>query len=149
MSAMKDITNYSSDLMQSCQDNSPERDIFVSFATSRKPGAQQSTLKRFFTETAGCGSNEEDRSSRSKREADVELNSMFLTPEAPNNSGQKVNGQKRKRLRLGGSPRNISAADGTVSVTLNGLSKAQLVDLVNKLVFERHPDLQQVRSYLN
>ena len=78
-------------------------------------------------------------SNKSESEAEVEANSVFMTPESE--PKQKGNAQKRKRLRLGGGARNTEPA---LSVTLNGLSKAQLVDMVNILVSERHPDLEQV-----
>lgn len=148
MTAMKDITNFSSNTMQNSHESSPERDIFVSFvapSSRRKRTAKQASLQRVFqtsTETLENTSNEEDTNNKSESEAEGEANSVFMTPESE--PRQKGNRQKRKRLRLGGSARNGELPSPSLSVTLNGLSKAQLVDLVNTLVAERHPDLEQV-----
>ncbi|KAL9965410.1 hypothetical protein ACROYT_G029209 [Oculina patagonica] len=143
MSAMKDITNVSSNTSQNSHESSPERDIFVSFVapTSRKRGARQASMERFLhkSEAHGNTSNEEDKS---ESEGDGETNSVFMTPETPSETRPKVNRPKRKKLRLAGSPRNETPSPA-LSVTLNGLTKAQLVDLVNTLVAERHPDLEQ------
>ena len=144
MSAMKDITNFSSIASPNSHESSPERDIFVSFAapsSRRKRTVKQAAMQRF-AETLENSSNEEDTSNKSESEAEGEANSVFMTPESE--PRQKGNVQKRKRLRLGGSARNTGVASPPLSVTLNGLSKAQLVDLVNTLVTERHPDLEQV-----
>lgn len=147
MSAMKDITNYFNSNMQDSHESSPERDIFVSYEapssrSRRKRTAKQASLqkiKKLSTETLGDASNGDDMSNKSESEAEVEAKSVFMTPESE--PKQKGNAQKRKRLRLGGGARNTEPA---LSVTLNGLSKAQLVDMVNTLVSERHPDLEQV-----
>ena len=148
MSAMKDITNLGSNTSQNNHDSSPERDIFVSFVapSSRKRDARQASMERFLhkSEAPGNTSNEEDVS---ESEGDGEGNSVFMTPETPSESRPKVNRPKRKKLRLAASPRN-EAPSPALSVTLNGLTKAQLVDLVNTLVAERHPDLEQVAYYL-
>lgn len=147
MSAMKDITNLSSNSAPSGHESSPERDIFVSFAapSSRKRGANhvQASMQRFLQkrETLGSTSNEDEIS---ESEGDGEVNSVFMTPETPNEGRQKPNKPKRKKLLLGGSPRSESQSP-PLSVTLNGLTKAQLIDLVNTLVAERHPDLEQVK----
>ena len=148
MSAMKDITNLSSSAAQDSHDSSPERDIFVSFVapSSRKRGARQTSMQSFLpkSESLGNASNEDEKSDS---EGDGELGSVFMTPETPTESRPKVNRPKRKKLRLTGSPRNESTSPA-LSVTLNGLTKAQLVDLVNTLVAERHPDLEQVSVLL-
>lgn len=94
-------------------------------------------------ESLGNTSNEDDKS---ESEGDGEPESVFMTPETPTESRPKVNRPKRKKLRLAGSPRNETPAPG-LSVTLNGLTKAQLVDLVTTIVAERHPDLEQVVFY--
>lgn len=143
MSAMKDITNFSSSAAQNSHDSSPERDIFVSFVapSSRKRGARQTSMQKSLqkSESLGNTSNEDDKS---ESEGEGEPDSVFMTPETPTESRPKVNRPKRKKLRLAGSPRNETPSPA-LSVTLNGLTKAQLVDLVNTLVAERHPDLEQ------
>lgn len=148
MSAMKDITNFSSSTAQNSHESSPERDIFVSFVSpsSRKRGAMQTNIQSFLhksAESLGNTSNEDDKS---ESEGDGEPDSVFMTPETPTKSRPKVNRPKRKKLRLAGSPRNETPAP-ELSVTLNGLTKAQLVDLVTTIVAERHPDLEQVVFY--
>lgn len=145
MSAMKDITNFSSSAAQNSHESSPERDIFVS-PSSRKRGAMQTNIQSFLhksAESLGNTSNEDDKS---ESEGDGEPDSVFMTPETPTESRPKVNRPKRKKLRLAGSPRNETPAP-ELSVTLNGLTKAQLVDLVTTIVAERHPDLEQVVFY--
>ena len=148
MSVMKDITNFSSNASQNSHESSPERDIFVSFVapSSRKRGARQANMERFLhkSEPLENTSNEEDKSDS---EGDGEVNSVFMTPETPIEPRQKVNRPKRKKLRLAESPRKETPSPA-LSVTLNGLTKAQLVDLVNTLVAERHPDLEKVAYYL-
>lgn len=142
---MKDITNFSSSTAQNSHESSPERDIFVS-PSSRKRGAMQTNIQSFLhksAESLGNTSNEDDKS---ESEGDGEPDSVFMTPETPTESRPKVNRPKRKRLRLAGSPRNETPAP-ELSVTLNGLTKAQLVDLVTTIVAERHPDLEQVVFY--
>lgn len=145
MSVMKDITNLSSNLTASGHESSPERDIFVSLASpsSRKRSAKhvQESMQRFLqkSETLGSTSNEDEIS---EGEADGGVNSMFMTPETPNEGPPKVSKPKRKKLRLGGSPRSGSQSPA-LSVTLNGLTKAQLIGLLETLVAERHPDLEQ------
>lgn len=147
MSAMKDITNFSSSAAQNSHDSSPERDIFVSFVapSSRKRGARQTSMQKSLqkSESLGNTSNEDDKS---ESEGEGEPDSVFMTPETPIESRPKVNRPKRKKLRLAGSQRNETPSPA-LSVTLNGLTKAQLVDLVNTLVAERHPDLEQVSFY--
>ena len=139
--------------MQDSHESSPERDIFISYSapsSRRKRTAKQAALERFFQtskEALGDSSNEEDTNSKSESEVEADVSSAFMTPE--NEPKKKANPQKRKRLRLGGNPRNGEGASPALSVTLNGLSKAQLVDLVNTLVAERHPDLEQVGITLN
>ena len=145
---MKDITNVSSSTAQNSHESSPERDIFVSFVSpsSRKRGARQTNMLSFLhksAESLGNTSNEDDKS---ESEGDGEPESVFMTPETPTESRPKVNRPKRKKLRLAGSPRNETPAP-ELSVTLNGLTKAQLVDLVTTIVAERHPDLEQVVFY--
>lgn len=141
---MKDITNFSTNTSQNNHDSSPERDIFVSSVapSSRKRGARQANMDSFLqkSEPLENTSNKEDRS---ENEGDGELTSVFMTPETPSETLPKANHPKRKKLRLAGSPRNETPSPA-LSVTLNGLTKAQLVDLVNNLVAERHPDLEQV-----
>ena len=141
---MKDITNFSSNTSQNSHDSSPERDIFVSFVapSSRKRSAMQANMERFLqkSEPLENTSNEEDRR---ESEGDGELTLVFMTPETPSETRPKANRPKRKKLRLAGSPRNETPSPA-LSVTLNGLTKAQLVDLVNTLVAEKHPDLEQV-----
>lgn len=142
---MKDITNFSSSTAQNSHESSPERDIFVS-PSSRKRGAMQTNIQSFLhksAESLGNTSNEDDKS---ESEGDGEPDSVFMTPETPTESRPKVNRPKRKKLRLAGSPRNETPAP-ELSVTLNGLTKAQLVDLVTTIVAERHPDLEQVVFY--
>ena len=140
MSAMKDITNFSPNTAENSHDSSPERDIFISFVSrsSRKRSARQASMEKFLQ--LGNASDEDDKS---ESEGDGEANSVFMTPETPIESRPKANRPKRKKLRLAGSPRNETPSP-VLSVTLNGLTKAQLVDLVNTLVAERHPDLEQV-----
>lgn len=144
MSAMKDITNFSSNTAENSHDSSPERDIFVSFVapSSRKRSARQASMEKFLQKSEALG-NASDEDDVSESEGDGEANSVFMTPETPTESRPKVNRTKRKKLRLAGSPRNETSSPA-LSVTLNGLTKAQLVDLVNTLVAERHPDLEQV-----
>lgn len=140
MSVMKDITNFSSNTEQSSHGSSPERDIFVA-PSSRKRGAKQACLQRFLQkpEMLATSSGGEDNS---ESEGDEEANSVFMTPETPSEPRQKVNRFKPKKLRLGG--RSVRNENPALSVTLKGLTKAQLVDLVNTLVAEKHPDLEQV-----
>lgn len=153
MSVMKDITNLTSNTMHDSHESSPERDIFISYSapsSRRKRTAKQAALERFIPtskETLGDTTSEEDTGNKSESEPEAEASSAFMTPESE--PRKKANPQKRKRLRLGGGPRNGEVASPALSVTLNGLSKAQLVDLVNTLVTERHPDLEQVGITLN
>lgn len=146
MSVMKDITNLSPIAQDDSHESSPERDIFVSYVaptSRRKRNAKQAALERFFqTSTPGETSSEEEKGTKSENEAEEEANLAFMTPESE--PKKKANPPKRKRLRLGGKARNGEVASPALSVTLNGLTKAQLVELVNTLVSERHPDLEQV-----
>lgn len=145
MSVMKDITNLSPIAQDDSHESSPERDIFVSYVapnSRRKRNAKQAALERFFqTSTPGETSSEEEKGTKSESEAEEEANPAFMTPESE--PKKKANPPKRKRLRLGGKARNGEIASPALSVTLNGLTKAQLVELVNTLVSERHPDLEQ------
>ena len=149
MSVMKDITNLSSNTAASGHESSPERDIFVSLTSpsSRKRKAEhvQASMQKFLQkpETLGSTGNEDQIIGS---EADFGVNSVFMTPETPHDGPPKVSKPNRKRLRLGG-PRNESQSPA-LSVTLNGLTKAQLVDILETLVAERHPDLEQVNFNL-
>ena len=149
MSVMKDITNLSSNTAASGHESSPERDIFVSLTSpsSRKRKAEhvQASMQKFLQkpETLGSTGNEDQIIGS---EADCGVNSVFMTPETPQDGPPKVSKPNRKRLRLGG-PRNESQSP-SLSVTLNGLTKAQLVDILETLVAERHPDLEQVNFNL-
>ena len=148
MSVMKDITNMTSISLPSGHESSPERDIFVSFeapSSRRKRTVKQASLHRFVqssTETLENMGSEEDSSNKNGREVEEEASSVFMTPKSE--PRLKASAQKRRRFLLEGSPRNSDSFSPELSRTLYGLSKAQLVDLFNALVTERHPDLEQV-----
>ncbi|XP_068686194.1 uncharacterized protein [Montipora foliosa] len=134
MSVMKDITNLTNFASEDSHESSPERDIFISQVPRRKRTSKQAALDRFLT-------NEDELSGKSESETDEAAQSAFMTPEVEPRKKEKP--QKRKRLRLGGNSRTVGPTSLALSVTLNGLSKSQLVDLMTTLVTERHPDLEQ------
>ena len=145
MSVMKDITNLTSNASEDSHESSPERDIFISQVPRRKRTSKQAALDRFFE--MRDMTNEDEPNGKSESETDEAAQSAFMTPEVEPRKKEKP--QKRKRLRLGGNSRTGGPTSPALSVTLNGLSKSQLVDLMTTLVTERHPDLEQVNIAFN
>lgn len=151
MPVMKDITNLTLNAVENSHESSPERDIFVSQNPRRKRTANQASLDRFLKtpgEISGDMSSEDITGPKSESEVDETAVSAVMTPENEPRKRVKML-QTRKRLPLGVNTRSDGSSSPSISVVLNGLSKSQLIDLVNTLVTKRHPDLEQVNIALN
>lgn len=145
MSVMKDITNLTLNAVENSHERSPERDIFVSQNPRRKRTANQAALDRFLKtagQISGDLSSEDNTSPKSESEGDETVAPAVMTPESELRKRVKLL-KTRKRLPLGVDTRSDGSSSPSISVVLNGLSKSQLLDLVNTLVMERHPDLEQ------
>ena len=152
MSVMKDITNYNN-IIEGSRNARASDNIFVSFSTPRPDGSEQTTpqstrpLIRLLTEIP---SNDIDLSSSSffDQEFGV-LPSVLLTPTSPNDVNNLKfsteccsSARPRKKLRL-----EIDETQERIPLQnkLQSLTKPQLIELVNTLVSERHPELEEVR----
>lgn len=151
MSVMKDITNLTLNAVENSHERSPDRDIFVSQNPRRKRTANQAALDRLLKTTgqmSGDLSSEDNTSPKNESELDETAVPAVMTPERELRKRVKLL-KTRKRLPLEVDTRSDGSSSPSISVALNGLSKSQLLDLVNTLVIERHPDLEQVNIALN
>ena len=145
MSVMKDITNYSPITAMAHHERPADENVFIATTADtpplrRSPG--RAANKRLVppstseSETAGGAIVDE-----------CDMSSVFMTPtedrhffytEDSDAEGYPV----RKRLRLAvDRPSNRRVP---LPVALNGLTKVQLVNLVNNLVYKRQPELEEV-----
>lgn len=146
MSAMKDITNNSPITAVAHHERPADENVFVATnAIPPRPSRGSAPNKRIKYTTASTSSEEETTSAEYTKEC--AMSSVFLTPtEHRHFSFAECKAQEgcsfRKRLRL--SVENGINERVPIPITLNGLTKAQLVNLVKNLVCERHPELEQV-----
>lgn len=153
---MKDITNYTN-ILEGARSTSPADDnVFVSFSTPRSPQETEQRPTRntrpplihLFTNTS---SNYEVEASLNQLEHDLnDFPSALLTPTSPNDVDLlKFSMDCSSSLRPSPSKkfcgeRELENDETTLQQQLQRLSKANLIQIINSLVYKRHPELLEV-----
>lgn len=156
MSVLRDRSNFNNIIEGTRHARTPDDNIFVSFSRPRAAGAEQTRraqatrtppIIRLFSEI----SNNEDlmNSSDSFEEEFGGLPSVLLTPTSPNDakcskfnimdSSSSERPKKKLRIDNQGSQNRLSLQN-----KLHGLTKTQLINLLENLVCDRHPELEEV-----
>ncbi|XP_031569234.1 tethering factor for nuclear proteasome sts1-like [Actinia tenebrosa] len=154
MSVLKDRANFNNIIQGLRHTRTSDDNIFVSFSSPRAAGAEQTTraqtprtppIIRLLSEI----SNEEDLmdSSNALEEEFGGLPSVLLTPTSPNDAkSSKFNildssssARPKKKLRVD----NHGSKKLSLQNKLQGLTKSQLINLLDTLVCDRHPELEE------
>ncbi|KAK3711750.1 hypothetical protein QZH41_020140 [Actinostola sp. cb2023] len=153
MAVMKDITSYSNIMDGTRVTSASDDNVFVSFTTLRMRQDEQTRtsqqtsrsvrppLIRLLSEFSDTS---EVATSLDRFEEELsDLPSGLLTPTSPNDvekfsSDCSLSSRPRKKLRIA-----RRDEETLLNQKLQRLSKANLVEIINTLVSQRHPELQQ------